>query len=190
MIRTPVARVASRGWLRASIAIPKRLYTTEPAKPPKARFGSNNVLVKSIEYVHKVDREQNQLEKTPTEQKVTKLIEVITPQPEMLYLLSLFHYECARMGITRSVDDRRKHWGYMWQHMFRLRPIHDAFWENARLLDLANHKHKLGYGPQDLGLLDPKNFSEDDYSQLQHGVFHGTDFRQVEGVSFTRPWEH
>lgn len=151
-------------------------------------FVKDNVIVKSLAYVKEVDQQQDRLERSPVEAKIAKLIEVIENNHECLYLLLMFHYECDQMYIGQDVSLRRKRWNYPFNHMFKLRPIHLAFWENCRILDMANHNHKLGYDIHDLGLLDPKNFSEEDYHQLQTGIFHGTDFRNVEGVSFTRPW--
>lgn len=151
-------------------------------------FVKDNLIVKSLAYVKEVDQQQDRLERSPVDAKITKLIEVIEDNHECLYLLLMFHYECDQMNIGQDVSTRRKRWNYPFNHMFKLRPIHTAFWENCRILDMANHKHKLGYDIKNLGLLDPKNFSHDDYHQLQTGVFHGTDFRNVQGVSFTRPW--
>lgn len=149
---------------------------------------SNNVIFKSLEYVKRVDNQQNQLIQASTQDKIDVLMEKIGKNEELLYMLSLFHYECRKLGIVpENLANRTKSFSFWYNYLFKLTPINNSFWELCALLNISNHNHKLTRNVSDLGLLDPKNFDKLIYHQLQLGKFNGLDFTEIQTTSFTRP---
>ncbi|KAG2731747.1 hypothetical protein G9P44_005334 [Scheffersomyces stipitis] len=162
-----------------------RSYST--TKKPQS-FINNNFIVKSLNYVKNVDEQQKSLENYSTEDKVNELLTHISTNSELLYMLSLFHYECQKLKITNSdLKNRKKSVKFTLNFFLRLQPINEAFWDVCHIINISNHNHKLSYNVHDLGLLDPKNFSDEVYNKLQTGIYNGVDFRNVETVSFARP---
>lgn len=149
---------------------------------------ANNVVFKSLNYVKQVDNEQDRLQQASTQDKVDLLMEKIAHNAELLYMLSLFHYECKRLDIyPNNLQERKSSLTFWYNHFFKLVPINNSFWDLCALLNISNHNHKLSRNIEDLGILDPKNFDEATYHQLQRGKFNSLDFTKVQTTSFTRP---
>ncbi|KAK6457591.1 uncharacterized protein RJT20DRAFT_125378 [Scheffersomyces xylosifermentans] len=166
----------------------KTNITTDKKPSPPNNFINNNIVVNSLNFVKTVDDQQKALENAATSDKIHQLLTHIATNEELLYMLSLFHYECKKLNITNvNVAGRSKSLKFSINYFLRLKPINESFWEICHLMNFSNHKHRLSYNVKDLGLLDPKNFDDDVYNQLQTGIYEGTDFRHVESVSLTRP---
>ncbi|KAG7662377.1 uncharacterized protein J8A68_004148 [[Candida] subhashii] len=139
--------------------------------------------------MQEADAKMAALEATATPVKIAQLIKVIEDKRELLFLLALYHYQCEKIGITRTNADNRqthklKFAAVVW---FKLSGINESFWELMYSADLAHHVHNVKYNQQDLGLLDPKNFPEDFYNELKTGIYKGLDFRDVFIISRDRP---
>lgn len=148
----------------------------------------NNFVFRSLDFVHKVDKQHSELAQASSQAKAAKLMDVIADKPELLYLLALFHSECRKVGLLpENVAERRSSWRYGLSYVMRLRPIHETFWDMCRLSDVANHHHRLHYSVSDVGILDPQHFPVSVYDQMQRGRLGTVDFRDVETVLFTRP---
>lgn len=149
---------------------------------------SLNILTRSLEYVKKVDAEQYKLvHDSSVLNKISELLERISNNKETLYLLALFHDECKKVGITHSTEGREKSLKFFLSYYFRLKPIHNSFWETCQLLGISNHNHKIQCNPMDLGLIDPKNFDAEFLDELKLGVYKGLDFRDVQTFSYVKP---
>ncbi|ODV81330.1 uncharacterized protein CANTADRAFT_29545, partial [Suhomyces tanzawaensis NRRL Y-17324] len=139
-----------------------------------------NILVDSLAYVKRVDDEQARLAtEASTADKIHTLMDHIKHHRELLYLLAVFHQQCSKAGIAPG-SSRQQSWRFYWVYMTQLKPLHDSFWELCRLVEIANHPHRLRWDVRDVGLLDPNNFDPEVYAQLQTGRFEGVDFRDVQ----------
>lgn len=161
----------------------RRLYSTPKFKK------SGNIVVNALNYVKEVDEFQEKIAKeTPEAALAAKLISRIDKNPELLSLLLLFHYELAKLDIT---PDSTRQLGqlatlrFKMAMMWKLSRIHNVFWEQCRLADVAERSHRMAFLVQDVGVLDPKHY-RDIYDELQSGVFRGQDFRHVEILGPTR----
>ncbi|RLV90773.1 hypothetical protein JA1_004370 [Spathaspora sp. JA1] len=120
--------------------------------------------------------------KGKTEQLTDQLMTAIGTNKEPLYLLSLFHYECKKIGIIPENPEARSisRLKFAFNFLFKLSPIHQTFWEVCRTLDVSHVRHVLYYDVRNLGILDPRNFPRDLYDQLQTGSYNGIDYRNVQ----------
>lgn len=118
----------------------------------------------------------------------TQLVDRIEKTPELLALLSFFHGELRKLGITWNANTSSV-WGYRMAYVSRLYTIHNVFWEQCRLMNVAQRHHQLGFSPTTIGILDPSNFDKEVYEQLQRGEFRGTDFHDVEVMGMKRQGE-
>lgn len=153
-----------------------RFYSTPQIK--KSGF----IVINALNYVKKVDDQQEKIVSSTTDEvRASTLVERITDKPELLSLLLLFHHELAGLGIT-PMSPREfstlQIWRYRSAYLWKLARIHNVFWDQCRLLDVAERSHRLGFLPSAIGVLDPANFAST-YGELQSGVFQGTDFRLV-----------
>lgn len=150
---------------------------------------SGNLLVNALNYVKDVDAYQEKIGlETPELQMALELMEKIEKEPELLSLLSLFHYELGKLGITPASP--RNFSGFSTLKfksacLWKLHRIHDVFWEQCRFSNISQRSHSLKFQSQDVGVLDPKYYAEH-YNELQSGTFRGTDFRYVEIMGRTR----
>ncbi|KAK6201378.1 uncharacterized protein RJT21DRAFT_1321 [Scheffersomyces amazonensis] len=158
-------------------------------KSDKQRRGiENNIIFRSLNFIKEVDDQQKILASASTESKIEQLIMRISTNEELLYLLALFHYECAKLGFTQNdISSRQMSWKFRLAYLFKLKPINNSFWDLCHLLELSNRKHSLSMKVNDLGLLDPQHFPKEVYQELQTGEFNGIDFKDVETVSFQKP---
>lgn len=143
---------------------------------------SGYTVINALNYVKEVDQQQEKIATSATdEERANTLVERITDKPELLSLLLLFHHELAALGITPAsprVFSAAQVWRYRSAYVWKLARIHNVFWDQCRLLDVAERSHRLGFLPSEIGVLDPAHFSSH-YAELQSGVFRSTDFRQV-----------
>lgn len=149
-----------------------------PKIPKKGNFLSN-----AFNYVRTVDERMEKLEtETPQRKMIEELMPLIEPCPELLAVLLLFHYELALLGITRTSSREftpAQIRSYRWAYLFKLNKIHQVFWDQCGFIEIAQHAHKIGFLPSNIGALDPANFSKDQYEMLQRGVYNDVDFRNV-----------
>lgn len=158
------------------------------SKVSGGKFLANNVVFRSLNFVKQVDDAHVKLTQAKTSDKVAMLLDQIGSNKELLYLLSLFHFECGKLGISgENALARTPSLKYYWYRMFKLAPINNSFWELCHLLNISNHNHRLSRNIADLGLLDPKNFSSSVYKQLQSGRYNDVDFSSVQTTAFERP---
>lgn len=150
-----------------------------------------NLLLNALNYVKEVDNYQKQLSQSGTSQdRATELITRIKDKKQLLYLLSIFHYELSKIGITnQDLDEFRNSilWRYRLNWLFKYNKIHNIFWESCQLENVSENNHSLGFNPISIGILDPRNFSTDTYKQLQSGKLGSVDFSDVQGITFSRP---
>lgn len=153
-----------------------RFYSTPQMKK------SGYTVINALNYVKEVDDQQEKIASSATDEvRATTLVERISDKPELLSLLLLFHYELSGLGITPSSSrefSTMQIWRYRSAYFWKLARIHNVFWDQCRLLDVAERSHRLGFLPSAIGVLDPANFSSN-YGEIQSGVFKGTDFRKV-----------
>lgn len=152
------------------------------AVPPAPKFDTGGPRVaSSLKYVRDVDEHQRLLAQLATDaDKAAMLIEKISQNETLLYMLSNFHYELARIGIDRAgAVASRPLWRYRWKYFSCLARLSNTFWSQCQEMDLAQHTHPLGTRPDTIGVLDPRNFSAEVYRALQSGQHNGTDFRHV-----------
>ncbi|KAK6465511.1 hypothetical protein DFJ63DRAFT_310601 [Scheffersomyces coipomensis] len=169
-------------------------YSTTPNKPKQTlneRLQNNNFVFKTLKYVQDVDEQQKQLEQAATDSKITQLIERISDNKELLYLLTLYHRECFKLGIAHEsiipVKSRQNNLRFKFWYWFKLKPINDSFWEICHLLNISNHKHGVNFNKiDDIGLLDPNHFPVEFMDQLKTGRFNDVDFRNVEIMLFNK----
>ncbi|SGZ56214.1 CIC11C00000001154 [Sungouiella intermedia] len=158
-------------------AVALRFYSTPQFKK------SGNIVVNALNYVREVDDFQDKIAKeTPEATMAAKLIGSIDKNPELLSLLLLFHYELSKFDITPHSSRNMGQLAtlrFKMAMIWKLSRIHNVFWEQCRLEDVAERNHRLAFLVQDVGILDPKYY-EEHYQELQSGVFRGTDFRHVE----------
>lgn len=136
-----------------------------------------------FQFMNTVDAQMAKLENESPERTVAQeLMSQIETTPELLALLSLFHYELALLGITPNsarVFTRTQIRWYKWVYLYKLSKIHDIFWDQCAFLEIALHPHKLGFLPENVGVLDPLNFTPEQYLMLQTGVYNGIDFKDI-----------
>lgn len=161
-------------------------YLSQP--PQFSRSG--NTLLSALKYVNEVDKFQDSMDKTSPDHAVAaQLVERIQEKPELLSILSLFHYELARLGITQDSSrtfTAAQVWRYRAAYVFKLAKIHNIFWELCRQVYVAERHHSLGFSPGKIGLLDPAYFDKSVYTQLQEGRLGDVDFRGVEMLGPSR----
>lgn len=161
------------------------------ASPPQFKR-SGNLLWNALTYVQEVDQYQDKIVKeSPEKDLATQLVSRIEGNAELLSLLLLFHHELDKLGITPTLQrtfSGGQVWRYRAAYATRLAKIHNIFWDQCRLLEVAKRNHLLGFRPDRIGVLDPAHFDVDDYTQLQAGIFRGTDFRGVEIMGPSRFW--
>lgn len=130
-----------------------------------------------------VDRRLEELEKeTPKKELVLQLMDQIEKHPELLSLLLILHYELYRLGVTPSSEREfttSQRISYLWAYAWKLSKLSDTFWEYCYILDIAKGVHGLEPIPMDVGLLDPKNFTAEQFNMLQSGIYKGLDFRDI-----------
>lgn len=130
-----------------------------------------------------VDRRLEQLEKdTPNKQLAAQLMDLIEGHPELLSLLLILHYELYKVGVTPSPEREfttSQRVSYLWAYTWKLSKLSDTFWEYCYILDIAKSVHALEPVPMDVGILDPKNFTAEQFNMLQSGVYKGRDFRDI-----------
>lgn len=153
---------------------------------PKAPKYENSglLLTKSLKYVRDVDEYHRQIvEQNSDAEKAKLLLQKIHGNKTLLYMLSNFHYELSNIGIGWSAEpSSRPLWKYRWLYVTRLARLSNTFWSQCQLEDLAQQDHRLGTHPDNIGVLDPKNFELEVYNALQTGQYEGTDFRDVQMI--------
>ncbi|WPK24639.1 hypothetical protein PUMCH_001919 [Australozyma saopauloensis] len=149
-----------------------------------------NFLINAINYVKDVDDRMAKIEtETPQKEMAAQLVSLIEKLPELLALLLLFHYELYKVGVSHSVEREflpSQIRSYRWAYLWKLSKIHDVFWELCNYLDIAQHPHPLGFLPTNIGILDPANFTTDQYNMLQRGEFNGLSFKDI--MILGSPW--
>lgn len=148
---------------------------------------SKNFLASSLDYVRQVDKYQKELESVSSEKQLAAdLVGKISTNPELLCILAIFHHELARIGITPSTTPREREallWKYRIKWVFKLLKINSLFWEQCQYTNAATRMHPLKFrDAKDIGILDPVNFDNGTYQQLQRGELNGVDFREMGGL--------
>lgn len=151
-------------------------------------FKRQNFLVRSLEYVKEVDEKQKQLQAAPPQAKAVELVKRIATNKELLLVLSVFHHELAKIGITPDSppEQRSNVWQYRLKYLFKLARLHDVFWQLCLEQNISEQTHELGFLPSTIGLLDPAYFERDVYEQIQRGVLGEVDFTDTE-IGLARP---
>lgn len=149
-------------------------------------FRKGNVVLSALRYVKDVDDFQDKIDReTPEKQLATKLMEAIAERKELLQLLSLFHGELARIGITPESKHHEPTlaliWRYRIAYLTKLARVHNIFWDSCQQEGLSERSHKLGFHPKHIGVLDPIHYKEH-YEQLQLGQLGEVVFRDVEVI--------
>ena len=145
-----------------------------PQKDAKGGF-----IARNVKYFNDIDNAYNQTKSIPVKTKTNVLLKAIEKQPELLFYLASFHRALKALGIDQSSKNRDHVWKYRLKYMFELGQLHQAFFSTSKVLGLTQHEHSLGFSPKNIGILDPANFSKEDYEALQTGVFKGTDYRHI-----------
>lgn len=183
MIRTRAIKVVNSSTLNRSYS---RAYssgysffsTKNGPSPPKYEK-RGNILWSSIKYANQIDNYQKVIQKVPDSAKVSQLLQKIKDRPEILKLLSYFLQELHNLNIDqgpRAVSKTK----YRLYYALKLHRLHSVFWSSCNLLDISSHDHSLNFNPDYLGILDPKNFTEEDYKQICEGEYNGTKFKDCE----------
>lgn len=150
------------------------------------RYQKGNVVLSALRYVKEVDDFQDKIDReTPEKQLARKLIEQISTRRELLLLLSLFHGELARLGITPESTHHEPTlallWRYRMAYLTKLARVHNIFWDSCQQEGVSERNHRLGFHPKHIGVLDPVHYKEH-YEQLQAGRLGEVDFRDVEVI--------
>lgn len=145
---------------------------------------SGNFILSALKYVKDVDTFQEKISnETPEQQLARKLITRLEKKKELLLLLSLFHTELARIGITPKTSHKMGNLGLKWKYrvayLTKLARVHNTFWEQCQQEGVSERSHKLGFLPENIGVLDPVYYKEH-YEELQQGKLGDVDFRDVE----------
>ncbi|CAX45408.1 conserved hypothetical protein [Candida dubliniensis CD36] len=146
----------------------------------------------AVKRANEIDEKFTNLAERPIDYKVGEIIKQVDKEPELLFQLGFFFYECKRIGITQDLINNRKRGVLYWPIFFgNLIPLNRAFWDTMHLMNKAQHSHRLNpFKINEIGLLDPKNFPSDFYKQLLTGKYNGIDFRDTKVFSMSRPqWE-
>lgn len=157
------------------------------AKPPVYK-NTSNILINALNYVKDVEDYQNELLKSSSDAVLAKeLLLRICEQPELLFLLLRFHSQLAKIGITPSSSrdfTMAQVWRYRFNYVTRLSQLHEIFWTQCRYLNISERQHNLGFLPNKIGILDPKNFELELYNDIQHGIYNGVSFRNMTMLGF------
>lgn len=186
MIRIIPGRYASVVYRKYAFL---RFYSYNSPTPPQYKKGGN-ILANSLKYVRQVDEYQKELEKASSHDKVVELMEKIENHPELLFILATFHYELSKIGINQATDPKSRSkllWKYRFNYILKYSKLHNIFWEQCRYANISQHMHVLGFRPLEIGLLDPSNFSEQTYRELQSGKYKDVSFKDIEIITFSRP---
>lgn len=146
---------------------------------PVYKKGGNR-LANAIKYVNEVDATRKLIDKIPDQAKATVLLERIEGNPELLFYVAMFHHQLAKIGITQNNEDRTSLlWKYRWSYVTLLKKVHGIFFDLCQVLGVTENKHKLGFTPDKIGILDPNNFTSEQYQELQTGKYKGTDYSEI-----------
>lgn len=163
--------------------IPNSIARYYSIKPPVYKK-SGNILVNALNYVRDVEQYQEELSKSASEKLLAEqLLDRIEDQPELLYLLLIFHRELSKIGITPTSSrefSKGEVWKYRLVYVLKLAKIHNIFWTQCQYFDISEQPHKLGFLPSEIGVLDPKNFDLEAYHQLQQGSYKENSFKDIE----------
>lgn len=118
----------------------------------------------ALNRVQVIDKHFALLAKANDKAKVEQLIQKLDDKPEIVEILAKFMKDLNAIGINQSQTQRSKFRYYI--RLFKFRQLHSIFWELCALQDVSQHSHKLKFNINQLGLLDPKNFSFKDYTNL------------------------
>lgn len=148
----------------------------KPQRPVYQKSG--NFILNALNYVRDADNFQSDLSKSPSQIKVEELLTKIEERPELLYLLSNFLKELLKIGISQ--DERNiSNFKYRMYLMWKIGKLHKDFWEACHFEEISTHNHKINLNPNDIGVLDPRNFPTEAYNQLQTGVYNKTSFKHL-----------
>ncbi|GEQ69102.1 hypothetical protein JCM33374_g2773 [Metschnikowia sp. JCM 33374] len=182
----PLPRIHSRRvpvHLQCAIFHPSRLIRRYSIKPPIYKK-SGNMLASALKYVKDVEEYQEELSMSSSESNLAdELLSRISDQPELLFLLSLFHSELSKIGITATSSRQfttAQVWKYRALYVMKLANIHNIFWTQCQYQNISEREHSLGFSPDKIGILDPVHFGKDAYEQIQQGVYNGTSFKDIE----------
>lgn len=166
-----------------------RLYSTHGEPPRYSKKG--NFIINALNYVNQVDHYQTNLVKNSSiNEKSNELMKQIANKKESLYLLSLFHFELSKIGINNKTPPNERDsisLKYKFWYLLKFAKIHNIFWETCRFQNISQHNHTLGFSPNNIGILDPWNFNDETYQQLQSGKLGDIVFKNIEIVSFSKP---
>lgn len=129
-------------------------------------------LVDGLKFVKSVDVKTKLLKEAPVKEKIELLLlQIGHLKPHVGLLQELFKL-CASVGIVAGNTDlrpKRRTPSFLFAYLFKIRPIHNAFWDMCRLTDVLQQTHPLHCNPKYLGLLDPINFPEPIYKKILNG---------------------
>lgn len=125
-----------------------------------------------LRFVKSVDAQTRLLNEAPVNEKIDLLLlQIGHLKPHMDLLLELFRL-CASVGIVSGSTDlrpKRRTPSFLFAYFFKIRPIHNAFWDMCRLTNNLQQSHALHCNPRYLGLLDPVDFPEPIYKKILKG---------------------
>lgn len=142
----------------------------------------NGKIIDSLKYANDIEVTRKQIQAIPNSKKAPILLSKIKDHPELLYFLARFHKDLDKIGITAQsshTEKAAKLWRYRLQYFLLLERLHTNFFEHCKLLEITQQKHRLGFSPATIGILDPCNFSQETLEKLQSGEFDGVKFDHV-----------
>lgn len=123
-------------------------------------------LSKNVTKFNNIDKTYETLLKTSDVVKIQTLINRLQDQPEIKDILSKFLKDLNAIGINQDVSQRFDNRYKYYTRMIKFRQLHHVFWELCKVKDISQHDHKLRINYENIGLLDPKNFPEEEYKKI------------------------
>lgn len=136
-----------------------------PEKPTYNK--SSPPILRSLKYVQAADQYQNQLGQAPKQAKIEELMKRLQQKPYLMVVLRDYERELKHLGIDQT-SDRAALVSKLKFYILalRLRQLHRAFWDQCEYNDVSSHRHRFRMDINDVGLLDPRNFTKEDYDKI------------------------
>lgn len=122
-------------------------------------------MFKALNAVKTIDLNYKTLSSSPESKQILLLLTKLSQEPEIKSVLVRFLQDLNHIGFNQTdsrFDNRIKYYLRMW----KFHQLHSVFWDSCHTLDISAHSHKLKWDYNNIGLLDPKNFTVSDYKQL------------------------
>ncbi|KAG7193642.1 uncharacterized protein KQ657_000325 [Scheffersomyces spartinae] len=150
-------------WIRTSVRC-----MSDWKVPEKPSYNTKiPPILRSLKYVQAADQYQNQLDQAPKQSKITELMNRLEQKPYLMVVLRDYQEQLKRLGIDQRPE--REALVSKWKFYIlaiKLKQLHRAFWDQCEYNDISSHKHRFRMDINDVGLLDPRNFSKEDYDKI------------------------